>query len=107
MIRKMILVMGCLVLASSLASAGTIEMICKNPRRSYQVLFDGSAKTFRVRSEGADTAYKVERIEHGKSGLIVRGKTVKDGPKFVAYLTEKNRIAFIEGGQIIQTDPCE
>lgn len=37
----------------------------------------------------------------------MRGKTVKDGPDFVAYLGEKKRIEFIDGGELMQTDLCK
>lgn len=104
---KTILVLLALVLTSWSALAAKTQMTCKNPRRSYVATFDDAANTFRVGSAGPDTFYKVERVEKGKSGQIVHGKTVKDGPNFVAYLGEKKRIEFIDGGQIIQTDPCK
>ena len=107
MIRKMILVTGYLVSVSSLASAGTIETTCKNPRRSYLVEFDDGAKTFRLHVNGADSVYKVERVEKRENGLVVYGRTVKTGPNFVAYLTDRKRIEFVDGGRIIQTDPCK
>lgn len=95
------------VLISGPALAAQIRMTCKNPRRGYLVTFDGAAKTFRLGAAGAETFYKVEHIGRDVSGLVVRGKTVKDGPRFAAYFGGKKRIEFFEGGQVIQTDPCE
>lgn len=89
------------------ALAAQTRMTCENPRRSYVATFDDEANTFRVGSAGPDTFYQVERVQNDGNGQVVRGKTVKDGPDFAAYLGAKKRIEFIDGGEVIQTDPCK
>ena len=107
MMSKTIGILLAFVLIAGPVLAAPTQMICKNPRRSYLVTFDAAANTFRLGSAGPDTFYQVERVEEGENGQVVRGKTVKDGPDFVAYLGEKKRIDFIDGEQVIQTDPCK
>ncbi len=87
--------------------AAQTKMICKNPRREYLATFDETTNTFKVEAAGADSFYIIERIEDDGNGLVLRGKTIKDGPDFVAYLGAKKRIELIDGGQVIQTDPCK
>ena len=96
-----------LLLICGSAVAGVTEMVCKNPRQGYQVTFDDAASTFRLGAPGKDTFYTVERVEKDESGSVVRGKTAKDGPDFIAYLGGKKRIEFIDGGEVFQTDPCK
>ncbi|MCP5082220.1 MAG: hypothetical protein GY948_11040 [Alphaproteobacteria bacterium] len=83
------------------------QMTCRNPRRSYVVTFDETARSFRMETAASKTFYQVDVIERGEVGLVVRGKTVNAGPDFAAYLDGKKRIDFFDGGQIVQTDPCE
>lgn len=104
---KTIPILLAFVLISGLAFAAQTEMICKNPGKRYLATFDEAAKTFQVSSAGPGTFYQVKRIENDGSGLVVRGKTVKDGPEFAAYLGVKKRIEFIIDGEVIQTDPCK
>jgi hypothetical protein len=108
MISKTTLALLVFGLISSPVLAAQEKMACKNPRRGYLVTFDDMAKSFHVGvPPGSDTLYKVESVESDKDGLLVKGKTVKGGPGFVAYFGVKKRIEFIDGGQVIQTDPCE
>ena len=107
MISKTILILLAFILISGPVYAAQTEMICKNPGRSYVATFDEATNIFRVGSAGPDTFYQIERVENDGNGQVVRGKTVKDGPDFVAYLGKKRRIEFIDGGQVIQTDPCK
>ena len=95
------------VLVAEPTLAAQMQMICKNPRQNYLVTFDDEANIFRLGSVGPDTFYQVEEVEKNENELIVRGKTIKDGPDFVAWLGEKKRIDFIDGGQVIQTDLCK
>ena len=104
---KMILMLLVIGLIGGPAYAAQTEMVCKNPRRSYVVLFDKAANTFRVRVAGADNFYQIERVENTENGLVVRGKTIKGGPDFVAHLGLKKSIEFTDSGQIIQIDPCK
>lgn len=107
MMKKTIPILLAFGLIAGPALAAKTEMTCKNPRREYLATFDETATTFRVRAAGADSFYKIERIENDENGMVVRGKTVKDGPYFAAYLGTKKRIELIDGGQVIQTDPCK
>ena len=106
MIKTMPILLGVILFAEP-ALAAQIQMICKNPRQSYLVTFDDEANIFRLRSTGPDTFYQVDDVEKNEDGQIVRGKTVKDGPDFVAWLGGKKRIEFMDGAQVIQTDLCE
>lgn len=91
-----------------LAVAAKIEMTCNSPRQGYAVMFDDAAKTFIVSAPGSDTAYAVQGVEKSKDGsTVVRGKTVKGGPDFVAYLGGEKRIEFVDSGQVFQTDLCK
>ncbi|GBE42947.1 MAG TPA: hypothetical protein ENH05_05985 [Rhizobiales bacterium] len=94
-------------LISGPALAAQMEMSCENPRREYLATFDETTNTFKVQAEGADSFYIIKRIEDDGNGLILRGKTIKGGPDFAAYLGAKKRIEFIDGGEVIQTDPCK
>jgi len=105
--QKAILLSTSLVLFAAPAFAKITEMTCTNPRQGYSVTFDETAEIFLIGAPGDDTSYSVESIEHGKHGLIVRGKTVKDGPGFIAHLGGEKRIEFVDGGEVFQTDPCE
>lgn len=104
---KTILFLLVLVFISGPVLAAQSKMICKNPGRSYLATFDETANTFRVQAAGADNFYQIERVENTGNGLIVRGKTIKGGPDFVAHLGEKKSIEFIDDGQVIQTDLCK
>jgi hypothetical protein len=81
-----------LLLFSTIAMAGTLEITCKNPRQSYAVTFDDMTRTFTVSAPGTDAPYMVESVETGKDRPVVKGQTVKGGPGFVAYLGGKKRI---------------
>lgn len=104
---KMIPILLAFVLISGPALAAQIQMICKKPRRSYVAAFDDTANTFRVGSAEPDTFYQVKQVVKVANGQIVKGKTIKNGPDFVAYLGQNKRIELIVGGQVIQTDPCK
>lgn len=107
MIRKVMpLSIAAIVLACP-ALAEKMEMTCKNPRQGYAVTFDDMTRTIVVGAPGGDTPYMVESVEKGAGGPVVKGKTVNDGPGFVAYLGGKKRMEFVDGGQVIQTDLCE
>ena len=107
MIQTVILVSISIILFACPAYAAKMEMTCTNPRQGYSVTFDDMVRTILVGAPGGDTPYIVESVEKGAHGLVVRGKTVKDGPGFVAHLGGKKRIEFIDGSEIIQTDPCK
>ena len=94
------------LLVSEFAVAAQIKMICKNPRRSYVAVFDSKARTFQLRNVGSTVRYRVKRVRKRRDGYVVRGKTVKGGPDFVAYLGRNRRIQFLEGGKVFQTDKC-
>jgi len=104
---KMILMLLVFGLIAGPVYASETEMVCKNPRRSYVVLFDKAANTFRVSAAGVDDFYQIESVEDTGNGLVVRGKTVRGGPDFVAHLGLKKSIEFIDSGEVIQTDPCK
>jgi|GEM_PF-3143510 len=95
------------VLISGPALAAQYQMECKNPRQTYVATFDDDAPSFKIETAGSATLYEIERIEKDGNGQIVRGKTVSGGPYFVAHLGGKKRIEFIDGDQVIQTDPCD
>jgi len=103
---KLVLIMLSVLMASQFAVAAQIEMICKNPRRAYTAVFNDKARTFRLRTAGKITRYRVKRVQKRRDGYVVRGKTVKGGPDFVAYLGRNRRIQFVAGGKVIQTDKC-
>lgn len=104
---RLITILLSLCLVSGAAIAGTTEMTCKNARRGYVAIFDAAAKTFTLEVAGSVTPYQVNKVDKGPEGTVVRGKTVKGGPDFVAYLGKKKRIEFIDGGELMQTDLCK
>lgn len=89
------------------AIAAETEMTCKNPRREYLAVFDDKANTFELKTPGEVTSYSVMRVDNTDKGLVIAGKTVKDGPDFVAHLGAEKRIELMDGGEIIQTDSCK
>ncbi|MHA1164297.1 MAG: hypothetical protein ACTSP0_01790 [Alphaproteobacteria bacterium] len=107
MMKKTMPVLLAFGMISGPALAAQTKMICKNPGRSYLATFDEAANSFKVGSAGPDAFYQVERVEYDGNGMVVRGKTIKDGPDFAAYLGAKKRIEFIIDGEVIQTDPCK
>ena len=105
--KKMLLAIVSIGLVTGPALAAQQQMNCVNPRQNYLVTFDPVPKTFILGTPGNITKYQVISIEETSGGNVVRGKTVADGPNFVAYLGDNKRIEFINGGEIIQTDICE
>lgn len=89
------------------AIAGTIEMTCKNPGRSYLATLDTSVESFKIYMSGTVTAYQVNQIENSAEGTVVHGKTVEEGPDFAAHLGVRKRIEFSESGETFQIDQCK
>ena len=94
------------MLVSEFAVAAQIKMTCRNFRGPYVVVFDSKARTFRLRTAGRVTHYRVRRVQKHRYGYAVSGKTVKGGPDFVAYLGRNRRIQFADRGKVFQTDKC-
>ena len=92
---------------AGVAIAAEVEMICKNPRQSYQAVYDDKDNTFKLKTAGEVATYNVMRVDNTGNGLVIAGKTVKGGPDFVAYFEENRRIEFITDGSAFQTDQCE
>jgi len=94
--------------APKMNSAGTEHvLVCTNPRRSYAVYVDRVARTFVLNPDTTDTHYQVREIVDASDGFVVRGRTVGDGPNFVAHVSSNPRIDLFFDGELFQTDECE
>lgn len=87
---------------ADMASAGTITLICENPRREYLVSYDPSLSTVHA----DDTPYRVLAVEETPDRLVVVGLTVKDGPTFRLHILPNKKMELFAGSQLIQTDGC-
>src|SRR6478609_196182 len=84
------------------AQGRTIEMICKNPRQEYTVIFDEVSKSFRV----GETPYDVLAVEKTSERFVVVGLTVNDGQTFRAHFLPYKMMEFFKGKQLYQADGC-
>ena len=97
---------GTYTIGPEAALATAVSMVCENPRRAYVATFDEAARTFAVETKAGATNYEVDAVDEIDGVPVVRGKTIDDGPAFVAYLAGNPRIEFIAGDELIQVDAC-
>ncbi|RVO57767.1 hypothetical protein [Sinorhizobium meliloti] len=91
-----------LFLSCSSASAGSISMICENPRREYRVTFNEDTRAF----SADDTDYRVLAVEMTQERYVVAGLTVDQGPTFRAHFRPYQKLEWYTDNQLYQTDGC-
>jgi len=92
--------------STSIASAETHAMTCKNPSREYRAVFNAGQRSFHVDAVGERTEYKVLAVENSGKQFVVAGLTVNSGPTFRAQFRPRKQIEFFTDGKLFQTDPC-
>jgi len=104
--RRIFLAIALAVPLTSMACAETINMICKNPRREYAVVFDSFAKSLVARAEDGDTPYRVDKVRQTGRGYVVDGVAAPGGPSFHAVIDNQKQIQFFVSKKLLQTDYC-
>ena len=95
-----------LIFAIGDASAATITMKCKNPRREYIVEFNDVTRQVVAKSEGSSTQYPVSEIKEISAGYLINGR-ILNGPDYELSTGKQKSIRFTIGPGNVQVDACQ
>lgn len=87
------------------ASAATISMKCKNPRREYIVEFNDVTRQVITKSEEGTTNYPVLEIKEISGGYLIKGH-IPNGPDYELTTGPSKSIRFVISPGNVQIDPC-